>query len=287
MIRSFLFVPADSQRKLEKSLSCEADALIFDLEDAVAIDRKQVGRNCLSCFLQGIGGLSHPRIYVRINDLDSGSALEDIKAVMPFAPEGFVLPKCRNVKDVERLSHYLDAFETMHSRILGQSRIIAIATESAEAIFGLSSYAQTPSRLSGLMWGAEDLGADLGTGDARPHGQFTAPFNLARSLCVMAAASAGVQAIDAVLPDLENLGALNDECLAAFRDGFTAKAAIHPGQLATINKALSYSDADLEWAKQVVAAFAAGEGVAQLGGRMLDRPHLRRAKSILAQSERH
>jgi citrate lyase subunit beta/citryl-CoA lyase len=283
MIRSFLFVPADSPRKLEKSLSTDADALIFDLEDAVAIDRKVAGRKCLAAFLAGLEGQDARRIYVRINDLDSGNTLEDLKVVLPFSPQGYVLPKCRGAQDVERLSLYLDAFETAHGQTVGRSRIIAIATESAQSVFGLASYSKTCPRLAALMWGAEDLGADLGSQLARQNGGFTEPFHLARSLCLMAAASAGVQAIDAVLPDLHNQAVLADECLAAFRDGFTAKAAIHPSQLEVINRAFSFSDTDIAWARQVVEAFSAGEGVAQLEGQMLDRPHLRRAESILQQ----
>ena len=283
MIRSFLFVPADSPRKLEKSLGTDADALIFDLEDAVALDRKVAGRKCLAAFLAGLGRQEFRRIYVRINDLDSGHALEDLKVVLPFAPHGYVLPKCRGAQDIQRLSRYLDAFETAHGQTVGRSRIIAIATESAQSVFGLSSYSKGCPRLDGLMWGAEDLGVDIGSQLARQNRGFTAPFQLARSLCLMAAASAGVQAIDAVLPDLHDQSALADECVAAFRDGFTAKAAIHPVQLEVINRVLSFSEKDIAWAKQVVEAFSAGEGVAQLNGQMLDRPHLRRAETILQQ----
>lgn len=283
MIRSFLFVPADSPRKLEKALNTDADALIFDLEDAVAVDRKAAGRECLAAFLAGLQEQDFRRIYVRINDLDSGHALEDLKAVLPFAPQGYVLPKCHGAQDVQRLSLYLDALETAYGQTVGRSRIIAIATESAQSVFGLSSYTNTCPRLAGLMWGAEDLGADIGSQQARDNGGFTPPFQMARSLCIMAAASAGVQAIDAVLPDLHDRDLLAEECLAAFRDGFTAKAAIHPAQLAVINSAFSFSDTDIAWARQVVEAFSTGVGVAQLEGQMLDRPHLRRAEIILRQ----
>lgn len=288
MIRSFLFVPADSPRKLEKAYGSTADALILDLEDAIAEGQKAQARTGLATFLESVGHRAGPRLYVRINALDSGHALEDLKATMPFAIEGVVLPKCRGAADVERLSGYLEAFETVHGRGLGSCRIIAIATENAASVLGLHAYATTPPspRLAGLMWGAEDLGADLGARHSREHGALTPPFALARSLCVMAAASARVQPIDAVSPEIDNAPALRGESLAARRDGFTAKAAIHPGQLEVINAAFAPSEQDIAWARRVIAAFAAGDGVTRLDGAMLDRPHLRHAEAILAQAGR-
>lgn len=278
-MRSYLFVPADSQRKLEKSLGSGADGLIFDLEDAVAPESKENAREVLAAFLPRIGH-TDKKIFIRINDLESGHALADLQALVKYQPDGWVLPKCRNGDDIRVLAGYLDALE--YGDKAGQ--IIAIATETAGSIFGLGSYAGASTRLVALMWGAEDLSAAIGARAYEVSGQLTDAFSLARSLCLFAAAHAGVQAIDAVMPDIHALDTLREQALAASRDGFAGKAAIHPAQLATINLAFTATAQELEWAHQVVAAFASGAGVTRINGKMLDRPHLQLAKRLLQQA---
>lgn len=281
MIRSFLFVPADSRRKLEKSLTSSADAVIFDLEDAVAPERKVDARSCLAEFLAEKRNTIEKHVFVRLNDLTTGLTLDDLAATMPFRPDGYVLPKSRGGCDVRTLGLYLDAFEKAYPDESAATGIIAIATETATSVFGLNTYKDASPRLYGLMWGAEDLSADLGAATAHFNGQWTPTFDLARSMCLFAAAHAGVVAIDAVLTEIHNAEALRAESDIARRDGFTAKAAIHPAQVAVINEAFSPSAEELAWATRVVAAFRSGDGVATLDGRMLDRPHLEFATRIL------
>ncbi|WP_414444383.1 HpcH/HpaI aldolase/citrate lyase family protein [Burkholderia sp. 22PA0106] len=284
MIRSLLFVPADSPRKLEKSLGSAADALIFDLEDAVAPGNKAEARACLAAFLAETRHAVGKRVFVRVNDLTTGLTLDDLAATMPFRPDGYVLPKSRGGDDVRTLALYLDAFEKACPGASGTTEIIAIATETATSVFGLNSYRNASPRLSGLMWGAEDLSADLGARTAHVDGQWLPAFELARSMCLFAAAHAGVTAIDTVPTEIRNADALRAESERARRDGFTAKAAIHPAQLTVINAAFSPSAEEQAWATRVLDAFQSGDGVATLDGRMLDRPHLKLATRILAAS---
>lgn len=283
MIRSLLFVPADSPRKLEKSLVSSADALIFDLEDAVRPDGKREARECLAAFLERNRQTIRQSILIRVNDLRSAMTLDDLAATMPFRPHGYVLPKCLGGTDVQTLSLYLDAFEKAYPNDSAVTKIIAIATENANSIFGLPTYRDASRRLWGLMWGAEDLSADLGATRDRYDGRWTTSFALARSLCLFAAADAGVVAIDTVRTEIRNVEALLAETMEAKRDGFAAKAAIHPDQVGIINQALAVTPTEHDWATRVVSAFASGDGVASLDGRMLDRPHLRLAKQILGQ----
>jgi citrate lyase subunit beta/citryl-CoA lyase len=311
-MRSLLFVPADSEKKLLKSLESGADVLIFDLEDAVSLARKEVARKILAEFLsseavvqsQTGGNPSAPQLYVRVNALDTAMTLADLCAVMPLRPAGVVLPKCRHAKDLEQLGHYLEAFEALYP--LPQvdaeknksiptldstlTSIIAIVTETAGSLAGLDSYASAQNleqgRLKGLMWGAEDLSGDIGALANKFEGtnQWSAPFAFARTRCLLAAAAAGVPAIDTVPTDIHNLVALADETKQAYRDGFSAKAAIHPVQVPIINESMTPDAQAQQWATNVVAAFEASKsvGVATLDGKMLDTPHLRLARKIIA-----
>jgi citrate lyase subunit beta/citryl-CoA lyase len=294
-VRSLLFVPADSDRKLAKSLQSGSDVLIFDLEDAVSFSRKQAGRDELVKFLSSelIANVRQagegPQLYVRVNALDTGMTLTDLAAIMPCRPDGIFLPKCRGAQDVERLTHYLEAFEMQNgSPPEHETAIIAIATETADSLEGLDSYRHGCKRLKALMWGAEDLAGDLGSlSNKELDGeQWTTPFEYARTRCLIAAAAAGVTAIDTVPTDIHNTEALRRETQRAYRDGFSAKAAIHPVQVAIINEAMTPDQATQTWAQKVVAAFEASTslGVATLDGKMLDTPHLRLAKKILAAS---
>jgi len=286
MKRSWLFVPADSSRKLAKSLTTHADVLIFDLEDAVAPQEKAAARACLARFLSEQPSAAKQARYIRVNDLSTGLTLDDLAAVAHCNPDGWVLPKSRNADDVNQLAHYLDAIERLCPRgDKAPARIVAIASEHAEGVFGMASgatgYHHASPRLEALMWGAEDLSADLGAAVSRRDGNWTTVFSLARAYCLLAAAKAGLLAIDTVPTELHNTDALTAEATAAKQDGFSAKAAIHPIQVDVINDCFTASETERQWASAVVAAFADGAGVGVLDGRMLDRPHLRLAERIL------
>ncbi len=299
-MRSLLFVPADSPRKLEKSLQSGSDVLIFDLEDAVSPSRKQEGRVELVKFLNEVkkAGLKTPELYVRVNALTTGMTLADLAAVMPCRPAGVVLPKSTGARDLALLSAYLEAFEHLYPQTssVGSdastqalTSIIAIVTETADSLAGLNEYRGATPRLAGMMWGAEDLSGDIGALTNKEEGtsEWTTPFKLVRSLCLFAASAAGVPAIDTVPTEINNVEALTRETRQAYRDGFSAKAAIHPGQVPVINAAMTPDAATQEWAARVIAAFAASAsvGVATMDGKMLDTPHLRLAKKIIAAAQ--
>jgi len=282
MIRSYLFVPGDSARKFERAMAGAADALILDLEDSVApaskAEARQVTRTMLGAERAG------KKLFVRVNALDTGLTLADLAAVMPARPHGIVLPKCGSADDLRRLDLYLDAFEAAAGQTLGTTKILAIATETAHSLFGIGGYRGVSDRLCGLMWGAEDLSASLGSSRNKEAGQYLGPFLLARNLCLAGAAAAGVDAVDTVYVDIEDLDGLRDETLAARRDGFVAKAVIHPKHVDVVNAAFVPSEQEIDWALRVIAAFeeSSGTGVARLDGKMIDQPHLKNARQILA-----
>src|SRR5271155_3135975 len=280
-MRSFLFVPADSERKLARAPESGADALILDLEDSVVPANRLVARIKARTFLEATGSAGFGR-WVRINPLTSGAALDDLAATVPGKPDGILLPKCVP-DDLRTLDHYLSAFETAASLPLGGIRVIAICTEPPAAMFALGNYAGVSPRLEGITWGAEDLAACIGGNNRRLDGIYDDVYRLARSLCLLAASAAGVTAIDTIYTDFKDEAGLGAECLAARRSGFAAKMAIPPAQLAAINEAFSVSAAEREWADRVVAAFAArpDAGTLALDGKMIDRPHLVLARRLL------
>src|SRR5580692_9362286 len=281
MIRSFLFVPADSERKLARGLESGADALILDLEDSVAAANRATARKLARAFLDGHDSSSVAR-YVRINPLASGLALDDLAATIAGRPDGILLPKCVP-DDVRTLDHYLSAFEAAAGDPVGGIRIVAIATETPAAVFALGNYAGASPRLEAITWGAEDLSACIGGSNRTLDGLYDGPYLLARSLCLLAAAAAGVAALDTIYTDFRDPEGLKAECAAARRSGFTGKMAIHPAQLGAINEAFSTSAAEREWAERVVAAFAANPdaGTLALDGKMIDKPHLVLARRLL------
>lgn len=287
-MRSLLFVPGDSPKKLAKGLESGADALIVDLEDSVAADRKAEARAIALAFLKDTGAAAHrPRLLVRVNGLDTGLIDADLDAVMPGRPDAILLPKAEGGASVIHLDAKLAVREATCGLPDGATRIAAIATETAAALFAASTYAGASARLSALTWGAEDLSADLGAETNRDEdGRFTGPFRLARSLCIAAAAAAKVQALDTVFVDFRNTEGLRREAAEARRDGFTGKLAIHPGQVAVINDVFTPSPAEIARAQAVIAAFAAAPSVGVVGidGVMYDRPHLERAKRMLARA---
>jgi citrate lyase subunit beta/citryl-CoA lyase len=284
-MRSLLFVPADSERKLARGLESGADALILDLEDSVAAANRRVARVQAREFLAAHCS-ERIRRYVRINPLASGLALDDLAATVPGRPDGILLPKCLP-EDVRTADHYLSAFEAADgappSGLTTAIRIIAIATETSAGVFALGGYAGVSPRLEAITWGAEDLSACIGGSNRTIDGDYDGPYKLARSLCLLAASAAQVIAIDTIYTDFKDEAGLRAECLAARRSGFAAKMAIHPAQLATINEAFSVSAAEREWAERVVAAFAANPdaGTLALDGKMIDKPHLVLARRLL------
>ncbi len=278
MIRSFLFVPGDSERKIEKAGSVGADALILDLEDSVTPAARPAARE-LAREHAGTG------VWVRINPLDTEDADADLEAVMPAGPDGIVLPKPSNAGDAVEPGYRLDELESANGLEPGRTRILPICTERPEAMFSLGGYAGATDRLYGLTWGAEDLAAAIGAARNRDEtGAWLPPYELARSLCLFAAAAAEVAAIDTVYTDFRNPQGLAKYASAARRDGFSGMLAIHPAQVAAINDAFLPSDAEIERAEKIVALFAANPDAGALGldGEMIDRPHLRQAESIIA-----
>lgn len=285
-MRSLLFAPADSPRKLDKAFACGADGVILDLEDSVAFDRKPAARDTAANFLATARSAERrPQLLVRINALDTGLADADLDAVMAQRPDAIMLPKCASGADVQHLGAKLAVREAEYGLEDGATKIVAIATETAAAIFGMGSYAGASRRLVGLTWGAEDLSADLGAETNRlPDDGYTPPYQLARSMTLFAAVAAQAQAIDTVYPNFRNMDGFRAECLAARRDGFTGKMAIHPDQAVVINDVFTPAPAEVARARAIVAAFAANPtaGVLGVGGEMLDRPHLIRAERLLA-----
>lgn len=282
-MRSLLFVPGDSPRKFAKALTTGADALILDLEDSISSDGKAAARETLTVTLAQAPA-ERPALFVRINDLETGLSLDDLAAVMPARPHGIALPKCRSVAHVRQVGHYLDAFETMHGIPVGTTKIMAIVTETADSLLALSDYREAGPRLWGMAWGAEDLAASLGASTNQADGRWTDPYRLARNLCLIAASAAGVVAVDTVNTDIDGDEACRLEAEVARRDGFGAKMVIHPRHVTAVNRAFSPSEAEIAWARRIVAAFVADPsvGVVRLDGRMIDKPHLRAAEKILA-----
>ena len=284
MIRSFLFVPGDSERKLEKAPTSGADALIVDLEDAVLPTARPAARQLTAEFVAGKSDT-----WVRINPIDSPDALPDLDAVLGANPAGIVLPKARSASDVKELSAIIDKAERENGIAAGSIRILPLVTETPEALFSLGSYQHATDRLAGLTWGAEDLSASLGaTANRGEDGDWLPPYQMARTLCLYAAGAAEVAAYDTVYTDVRNLEGLARYAAAARRDGFAGMLAIHPGQVDTINEAFQPSAEEVEFAERVIESFEAnpGAGVVSLDGKMLDRPHLVQAKRILELAKR-
>jgi citrate lyase subunit beta/citryl-CoA lyase len=284
-----LFVPGDSERKLTKAQSSSADALILDLEDSVAPERLPEARGLVQEYLRARPERSRQQLWVRINPLHSGSALEDLAAVMPGAPDGILLPKTDSAADSAVLGHYLAALEVREGLGAGGTRIIPVATETARAMFALDSYTGASIRVLALTWGAEDLSTALGAATNRlPDGELEFTYRLARSLCLLGARAAGVAAIDTVYVNFRDPQGLAEEAKAARRAGFSGKIAIHPDQVDPINQAFTPDESEVAEAKRIVDAFAVagGKGAVQLDGRMLDRPHLTQAQHLLQAAAR-
>lgn len=283
-LRSLLFVPGDSERKFVKASGVGADALILDLEDSVAPSAKDAARK----YVAGLPDTRDARdwaFYVRVNAFDSGRTFDDLAAVVKPGLDGVMLPKAAGADDVIRISDNISLLEERAGMAAGSIRIIVVATETPAAVFGLASYRPDTPRLAGLTWGAEDLAAAIGaTAKRDERGEWTFPFQVARAHCLFAAHAAQVAAIDTLHADFRDLPGLEKACMAARRDGFTGALAIHPDQVAIINRCFTPSQDEIAEARRIVEAFAANPGAGTLGidGRMVDIPHLKGAQRILA-----
>jgi citrate lyase subunit beta/citryl-CoA lyase len=268
--RSWLFVPADSERKISKALDSDADAIIFDLEDSVVPERKKVAREILKGLRERSNG---PQWWVRVNPIGSKFHKDDVRLIGSAYIHGIVLPKAEGGADVTQLAHRT-----------GNIPIHAIVTETAASLFGLLSYRQPNSALAAMSWGAEDLSAALGASSKYDgDGSLSFTYRLARTLCLAGAVAAGVQPVDGVFADFKDEQGLRAEAEAAAREGFTGKLAIHPAQVPIINAAFTPSADEIRHAEEIVAAFEAhpDAGVLSVGGKMVDRPHLVQARRVL------
>jgi citrate lyase subunit beta / citryl-CoA lyase len=285
-MRSWLFAPGDSEKKMAKAVDGPADVVIFDLEDAVTTENKPLARRMVHDFLAANPD-KRSRIWVRINPLDGPHTLDDLVAIMPAVPGGIMLPKVYGRQDVELLDHYLTAFEAAHGIERGATPVIVLVTETAEGMFHTGSYKGAP-RVVALTWGAEDLADSIGASSNRnPDGSYSFTYELARSLTVLGAATAGVLAIETISADFKDLEALRRRAEGVRRDGFRGMLAIHPAQVDVINAAFTPSAEEIAEAQEIVAVFAANPGAGTIGwkGGMLDRPYLSRAQQLLAQVE--
>jgi citrate lyase subunit beta / citryl-CoA lyase len=310
-LRSFLFVPGDSERKQTKALATAADALILDLEDSVDVTQLPAARTRVRELLRSRPDRSRQQLWVRVNALSSGQLLDDLAAVMGDTgrtaagaegatlgaaveggvPDGIVLPKVSAPREVEEVAHYLSALEASGGRAVGSTRLVVIATETPRGLLSLPQYPDSvmaspavAQRLAGLTWGSEDLGAALGvTARTDASGVPTSVFQMARTSCLLTAVALDVQAIDGVHVDFRDGVGLAREIDTARRDGFTAKLAIHPDQIDAINAAFTPTAVEIAKARRIVALFAAspGAGVLSLDGQMIDRPHFIQAQRIL------
>lgn len=286
-MRSLLFVPGDSERKLEKGFGAGADVVIVDLEDSVAPQNKAAARTVAARFIVERWGQTTPAIYVRVNDLSTGLTDDDLAALVAARPDGIMLPKSNSGQDVQHLSAKLRVREAENGLPDGSVGILPIITETPAGILAAATYAGASARLAGLTWGAEDLSAAIGARSTRDEqGRYTDVFRHARLTTILAAGAAEVAAIDTVFPNFRDMAAFAAECAEAERDGFTGKMAIHPDQVPVINAAFTPSAEAVKQSAAIVAAFeAAGNpGVVGIDGKMYDRPHLRLAERLLARA---
>ena len=290
IIRSWLFVPGDSERKLEKAKDNPADALILDLEDSVSNDRQNIARQMVREYLTTRSDRTRQQLWVRINPLDTDLALPDLAAVMPGAPDGIILPKTYSAKEINTLCNFLSALESREGLPLKSTRIVNVATETAASLVTFHTYLDgVSSRLVGMTWGAEDLAAALGASDnINPDtGLYDDPYLLAKSFCLAAARAIDVHPVGVVYPNFKDLEGFARDCQRDRKAGFIGKILIHPAQAEIANEAFTPSASEVDHAKKVIEAFAAnpGVGVVALDGMMLDMPHLKQAKNTLALAE--
>ncbi len=284
-MRSLLFVPGDRPERFPKALAAGAEAIIVDLEDSVTpATRPQARRNAAACLRDT--ERSRP-VWVRINPVQTNDALPDLAAIAAARPDGILLPKARTGADLVRLDHWLEALEAQHGLAQGSIKVIALITETAQAMLSASTFMQPPARVVGYTWGAEDLAAAVGASANRSaDGEFEDTFRLARAQCLLAAAAAGISAYDTTDTEFKDTAAVERRAQAARRDGFVGKLAIHPAQLAPIHAAFAPTAAEITWARKVLELMSGAAGAVALDGRMIDRPHVQQAERILAALER-
>lgn len=283
--RSWLFAPGDSEKKMTKAMEGDADIVLIDLEDAVSPDNKASARPMVHDFIKANPD-QRQRLWVRINPLDGPHTLLDLAAVMPARPGGIMLPKVYGRQDVETLDKYLEALEVAHGIEQGSTPLIVLMTETAEAMFHWGDYKGCP-RVVALTWGAEDLADSIGASSNRnADGAYSFTYEMARSFCVLGAATAGVTAIETISADFKDLDALRARAEKVRRDGYRGMLAIHPAQIPVINAAFTPTDEEVAEAQEIVDVFAANPGVGAIGwkGGMLDRPYLARAERLLRQA---
>jgi citrate lyase subunit beta/citryl-CoA lyase len=282
-----LFVPGDRPERFAKAVASGADAVILDLEDAVVPERRPYARGEVAQWL-GRPDRTVP-LWVRINPVETGDALPDLAAIIAGRPDGIVLPKARHGADVHRVDHWLEALEVRCGYARGRIGLLPLITESAGALLKADSFTVLPARVAGLTWGAEDLAADVGAlANKSGDGEYEFTYAMARSFCLLAAAAAGVPALDTIDTEFRDVAAVERRARASRRQGFVGKLAIHPAQVAPIHAAFSPTAAEVAWAERVIAAFAAAPGVGAVAfdGGMLDKPHLRQAERILTATRR-
>jgi citrate lyase subunit beta/citryl-CoA lyase len=287
LLRSLLFIPGDSDKKLAKADGAGADAIILDLEDSVAAAAKPLARERVTAFLaERPPGTRQAELWVRINALDEEAALSDLAATVAASPDGIMLPKADGPGGVQLLSNFLDALEVQAGLPRGRIGILPVATETAAAALQLPAFATARlPRLRGMTWGAEDLSAAIGAATNQDSaGGWAFTYRIARSLTLLAAHAANVQAIETLYVDFRDQAGLRQSCRAARTEGFSGRIAIHPAQIEAINDSFTPSAAEIEYARRVIAAFDAahGAGVVGLDGKMLDIPHLKQARATLA-----
>lgn len=284
-MRSWLFAPGDSEKKMAKAHASEADMVIFDLEDAVASENKMQARAMVREFLER-EETQREKVFVRVNPMGGPWTLDDLAAVMPGRPGGIMLPKVGSRKDVEVLDNFLSALEAANGIEPGSTPVLILVTETAGSMFHCGDFAGAP-RLIGMTWGAEDLADSIGaSGNTDDRGNYGFTYELARSLCLLGASAAGVPAIDTIHSDFRDLDALERRARRVRREGFRGMLAIHPAQVEIINTAFTPGEEEIAEARQIVALFEANPGVGAIGykGGMVDRPHLSRARQLLAQA---
>lgn len=285
-MRSLLFVPADGGSKLDKAMASGADAVILDLEDSIAPERKVHARMAALEFLRAAQSKTpRPRLLVRVNGLDTGMTDADLEAVVPGKPDAILFPKAEGGATVTHLDAKLAVREAIAGLPDGTIKILAQTVESAAGLFSAGTYRHSSARLIGMTWGPEDLSAELGAeANREADGTLTEPYRLARSFCLFGAAAAKVPAIETIHVDFRDAEVLRRDTELARRDGFTGRLAIHPAQVAVINEVFTPSAEQIAKAMAVVAAFAAqpGAGTVGIDGKMFDRPHLLRAQALLA-----
>ncbi len=284
MLRSLLFVPADSEKKLAKARDVQADALILDLEDSVVPENRTRARGLVREFLNQ----DHPQqVFIRVNALGTSDYARDVEAVVACAPKGLVVPKAEGADTLRAIDKNLEEAEAVAGVPVESIKLLPIVTETPRAVLKLSDYATPQRRVVALTWGAEDLAAELGASTNREaDGALSFLYKVVRALALIAARASGVAAIETLHPDFRDVAGLEHAARRARRDGFSGMLAIHPDQVPVINAAFTPSADEITQAERVVAAFAAGQGVASLDGRMLDRPHLKQAQHILEMAQK-